>query len=48
MLGAGACAEIHHYEAAHGFFNATRPQVYDPAQAELAWTRTLAFLERHL
>ena len=48
MLGAGACPEIHHYEAAHGFFNATRPQVYDPAQAELAWTRTLAFLERHL
>lgn len=48
MRNAGQAPEIHHYVADHGFFNATRPQVYDAALAEQSWARTLAFLERHL
>lgn len=48
MRSAGQAPEIHHYVADHGFFNATRPQVYDATLAEQSWARTLAFLERHL
>jgi carboxymethylenebutenolidase len=48
MRQAGQAPEIHHYVADHGFFNATRPQVYDAALAEQSWTRTLDFLQRHL
>jgi len=47
MRSAGRSPEIHYYEAAHGFFNATRP-VYDAACAEQAWARLLDFLGRHL
>lgn len=32
----------------HAFFNDTRPEVYDEAAAELAWTRTLEFLRAKL
>lgn len=32
----------------HAFFNDTRPDVYDEAAAELAWTRTLEFLRSKL
>ena len=35
-------------EANHAFFNDTRPEVYRAAEAQEAWTRTLAFLTRHL
>ncbi|MCV2364207.1 dienelactone hydrolase family protein [Paucibacter sp. DJ1R-11] len=41
-------AEIHHYPAAHGFFNSSRAHVFDAACAELAWQRTLAFLRAQL
>src|SRR5205823_6673320 len=34
--------------ARHAFFNPTRPEAYDPAAADLAWQRTIAFLRRHL
>jgi len=47
MQAAGRNPELHYYEAAHGFFNATRP-VYVAACAELAWARLLDFLGRHL
>ncbi len=47
MRAAGRSPEIHYYQAAHGFFNATRP-VYDAACAEQAWSRLLDFLRRHL
>jgi len=30
------------------FFNDSRPEAYVQAAAELAWTRTLAFLRRYL
>mgnify|MGYP002631297170 CR=1 FL=1 len=45
---AGGTFEVHEYDAGHAFFNDSRPAVYDPACAELAWDRTLAFLRRHL
>jgi carboxymethylenebutenolidase len=40
--------EFHRYDAQHGFFNESRPEVHDNAAADLAWQRTLAFLGRHL
>ena len=36
--------ELHRYIASHAFFNDTRPDVYDPAAAKLAWDRALTFL----
>jgi carboxymethylenebutenolidase len=40
---------VHVYpEADHAFFNDTRPEVYDPEAAALAWQRTLAFLRDHI
>ena len=35
-------------DAQHAFFNDTRPEVYDPAAAGEAWTKTLAFFRREL
>jgi carboxymethylenebutenolidase len=32
----------------HGFFNDELPHAYDPAAAEVAWTRTIGFLRAHL
>jgi carboxymethylenebutenolidase len=48
MQAAGAAPEIYRYDAEHAFFNRTRPEVYDPACAQLAWERSLAFFTRHL
>lgn len=45
---AGGQFEPHYYEADHAFFNDTRPQVYHPEAARLAWERTVAFLRLHL
>jgi carboxymethylenebutenolidase len=46
-LGKDAHMEI--YEGCdHAFFNDTRPDVYQPEAAALAWERTLAFLRAHL
>ena len=40
---AGKSSEINIYPGVdHGFFNDERPDVYDKASAEDAWTRTLA------
>jgi carboxymethylenebutenolidase len=36
------------YEADHAFMNDTRPDVFAPEAAKLAWERTLAFLHEHL
>lgn len=41
----GVQYELHRYDAHHAFFNPTR-EIHDPKAAELAWKRTLAFLER--
>lgn len=48
LQAAGQQPEIHHYVADHAFFNKLRPEVYDPAAAELSWQRTLAFLAKTL
>ncbi len=39
--------EVHIYPADHGF-NCDHRESYDAASATLAWTRTLAFLRKHL
>lgn len=38
----------HFYAADHAFFNDTRPEVHNRGAADEAWTRTVAFLIRHL
>ncbi len=44
----GGTFETHFYDAGHAFFNDTRPGVFDRAAADLAWTRSVSFLTRHL
>jgi carboxymethylenebutenolidase len=40
--------EVHVYDADHAFVNDTRPDVYNPEAAKLAWDRTIEFLRQHL
>jgi carboxymethylenebutenolidase len=44
----GGRFEAFYYDADHAFFNDTRPQVYRPDAAVLAWDRTLGFLRAEL
>jgi carboxymethylenebutenolidase len=45
----GKSAEIHIYPGAdHGFFNDTRPTVYNETAAKDAWRRVLEFFSQHL
>lgn len=44
----GGSMVVHVYEAGHAFFNDTRPGVYNPEAAALAWDRTLMFLRHTL
>lgn len=48
LKAAGRSCEIYRYDADHAFVNQDRPEVYDPAAADLAWQRSLAFWKRHL
>jgi carboxymethylenebutenolidase len=48
IRAAGRHVEFHWYDADHAFFNDTRPEVYDPAAAQLSWDRTLAFFRQEL
>lgn len=48
ILAAGGQMELCVYDADHAFVNDTRPEVYSPDDARLAWERTLAFLHQHL
>ena len=48
MLAAGQRPEIYRYDAAHAFCNETRPEVYDPANAKLAFDRAVEFFARTL
>lgn len=40
--------ELFVYEAEHAFVNDTRPEVYSPADAMLAWSRMVGFFHQHL
>jgi carboxymethylenebutenolidase len=40
--------ELFRYDAQHGFFNEQRPDVHDAAASQLAWERTLRFLNAYL
>jgi len=50
----GVKFEFHRYQAQHGFANETAGTVagvatrFDPAAAETAWQRTMAFLKKHV
>jgi carboxymethylenebutenolidase len=44
---AGGSMTVEVYEADHAFVNDTRPEVYDAANAKLAWSRSVEFLKRH-
>jgi carboxymethylenebutenolidase len=44
----GQPMELHVYDADHAFVNDTRPEVYAPEPANLAWDRATSFLKKHL
>jgi len=48
LAKSGVPCEVHRYDAQHAFMNASRPEVYDAAAAELAWRRGVEFLARAL
>jgi carboxymethylenebutenolidase len=49
LTALGKPHEFHTYpDADHAFFNDTRPEVYNPAAAKDAWTRTLGLFRREL
>ena len=48
MTAAGVNAQIHRYNAAHGFFNETSEANYDAAAANLAWERMTNYLATSL
>ncbi len=48
MRDAGRSPEVFRYDAAHGFFNERRGDVYDAGCAEQAWERMMGFLGRKL
>ncbi len=45
---AGVEHSLHSYDADHAFFNDTRPEVYKAHLADVAWERTLNFLQAQL
>ena len=45
---AGRSMVLHVYNAEHAFMNDTRPDVYSPKDAKLAWDRTITFLHEQL
>ena len=49
LTSLGKRHDFHTYAgASHAFFNDQRPEVYDPAAAADAWSRTLTFFQREL
>lgn len=48
VRAAGGTMDVAVYEADHAFVNDTRPEVYSPENATLAWDRTVAFFHQHL
>ena len=48
LTARGGSMELHLYDAEHAFVNDTRPEVYSPDNAKLAWDRAMKFLHTHL
>lgn len=48
LASRGKWMDLYVYEADHAFMNDTRPEVYSPEAAKLAWDRSVAFLREHL
>jgi carboxymethylenebutenolidase len=48
VKAAGVSAEIFRYAAKHAFMNEQRPDAHQRQAAELAWSRTLPFMAKHL
>jgi carboxymethylenebutenolidase len=49
MQAAGREVTLHFYtDVGHWFFESNRPDAYDPEAAQLAWERTVDFLNGHL
>ncbi len=48
LAARGQAMELHVYDADHAFVNDTRPEVYSPDNAKLAWDRTVKFFHAHL
>jgi carboxymethylenebutenolidase len=48
LTARGGTMELHVYDADHAFVNDTRPDVYSPENAKLAWERSTKFLHTHL
>lgn len=48
LTARGGTMTLHVYDADHAFVNDTRPEVYSPENAKLAWERSMAFLHTHL
>lgn len=44
----GKSFELFAYDADHAFMNDTRPEVYNPEAAALAWGRIVTFFHKHL
>jgi carboxymethylenebutenolidase len=48
LAGFGREVQLHVYAARPGFFDDTRPDVFEPESARTAWIRTLDFLRSKL
>jgi carboxymethylenebutenolidase len=44
----GGQMDLHVYDAEHAFMRSTDASRYEPKSAELAWQRTVEFLNRHI
>ncbi len=48
LEAAGKSITLETYDADHAFVNDTRPEIYDAANAALAWSRSIEFLQKNL
>ncbi len=48
LKDAGVAHDLYRYDAAHGFFNERRGEVYDAVAAEQAWDRMIEFINSHV
>ena len=48
LTARGGTMTVHVYDAEHAFMNDTRPEVYSPENAKVAWKRSVDFLHQQL